>query len=1375
MKNVITALALTCAMLFASNTAAQEAKGPLTGLSNAPSVLNPGTITRTTKTGVSKIHSHKMASLETIQSLRNIKPNRDGKRALNVIDSSENSRLGLTTGNLYRSFEGLSHSGAPAPPDPYIAAGVDHVVVVVNSRLAVYDKEGSPEFVEYLSDWFSDVHPPNFLNEPFDPRVIFDHHANHFVIIAVARDADQASYYLLSVSQTSDPNGQWWNYRMNAKINGNQDPDDVWADYPDIGFDVQAVYLTSNQFDWTFFEEPQYNKVRIFKKTELYTGQPLTFVDFWGLTNIDASRAFTVKPAHHYSNSTSAYLVNTKWEGWDRLTVWRIDNPAGGSPSLVRHATHFVESYVMPPTAPQLGSTVTIETQDCRAMNAVYRDGYIHTTFTEGYDWESDGNEATVRYVKISTVPLESVEFDVRYGANELYYYHPAVYLDNDGNVVWLFNRSSEQEYAGIRYAFTIPESPDFSESASLKPGESHYTFGGQEAEFGDYSGLALDPIEGSLWMHSEYAIATDTWGTWIGAFSPNVPVRFRNIITGQTASGTLRLDEAIDIGSGSFVTLTPNSSHTIRTLNERYINYQGAGITYKHHDWNGVATEHKLAHEFPVPEQGSLFQDANFQRLDPISVRAELIDGGTGSFWFRDPWWVSNPETGEQPDIFREFPTQMDSGVFLNQNPNIPGNPYYSARVPLSQDIAGHPANFLDWQATGADLPNDPGPPPPAGYTQKAVVFTSANAEVAARYKWHLASSSPSVTAPNGQRKVVRDNNGNYHMAYESGGEIFYTRSTDGGATWSPERHVSDFTPVYPYNRSPSLTVQDNPHQVIVVWDASANNPSEFVYVVARAIDPVTGSFGAKEDVEVHWLDPAVVGSSMPVVGSGINTAGERYTLAVWYDPIDQKLRGRARSTNGSWSQYATDLDDGVISSITLVPINKSDYPRWGCAWVKDRSLYYMEINVAATVTAGTIETVAVGTDEIENLNSSLARGAGAYPFIGLSWEEYNEDIIYRVVKYREKQKDYPWSSTVYTWASGSSFTPYNTPTYSTQQSSGTGNAVIVWRSGTSQLKYVKRVSGSWSAQTNLATGVDPSLSVGWTNPNSERVLWRGTALPYPVGQTTITYGGSQGLPLAGTKLDGFTSPEGRGGKIVFERGTLHLAVLKASLDNIPITFTELNDTIPISNSEEFASALTTEPFAGSGTLHLSLLYTASGELPASARFAGLLLDAGTGQVLASVRSFKGLRDTVVSLSIPLRFSGKMVQLALRPEVSANPRSYEIERWYVDAEGESDVKPTAQMPTDVNPIPIAFDLRQNYPNPFNPSTVIRYQLPVEGYVSLKVYDLLGREVATLVNEAKEAGYYEAVFDASSLGSGVYFFRMHAGEFNAVRKLVVVK
>ena len=94
---------------------------------------------------------------------------------------------------------------------------------------------------------------------------------------------------------------------------------------------------------------------------------------------------------------------------------------------------------------------------------------------------------------------------------------------------------------------------------------------------------------------------------------------------------------------------------------------------------------------------------------------------------------------------------------------------------------------------------------------------------------------------------------------------------------------------------------------------------------------------------------------------------------------------------------------------------------------------------------------------------------------------------------------------------------------------------------------------------------------------------------------------------------------------------------------------------------------------------------------------------------------------------------------------------------------------------SDISEIPSSFNLSQNYPNPFNPSTVINYQLPVNSYVTLKVFDVIGNEVATLVNQEKPAGSYEVTFDASNLTSGVYFYELHAGDFRSIKKLMLVK
>jgi hypothetical protein len=105
--------------------------------------------------------------------------------------------------------------------------------------------------------------------------------------------------------------------------------------------------------------------------------------------------------------------------------------------------------------------------------------------------------------------------------------------------------------------------------------------------------------------------------------------------------------------------------------------------------------------------------------------------------------------------------------------------------------------------------------------------------------------------------------------------------------------------------------------------------------------------------------------------------------------------------------------------------------------------------------------------------------------------------------------------------------------------------------------------------------------------------------------------------------------------------------------------------------------------------------------------------------------------------------------------------------------------RPLSEMITSVGPwpseLPGEFQLMQNYPNPFNPTTVVRFQLPVASMVRLAVYDILGREVAVLVNERMDAGVHEIKFDGSNLASSVYLYRIQAGDFVQTRKLLLLK
>jgi hypothetical protein len=123
------------------------------------------------------------------------------------------------------------------------------------------------------------------------------------------------------------------------------------------------------------------------------------------------------------------------------------------------------------------------------------------------------------------------------------------------------------------------------------------------------------------------------------------------------------------------------------------------------------------------------------------------------------------------------------------------------------------------------------------------------------------------------------------------------------------------------------------------------------------------------------------------------------------------------------------------------------------------------------------------------------------------------------------------------------------------------------------------------------------------------------------------------------------------------------------------------------------------------------------------------------------------------------------------RPQVNGvNQLYYRLKQ--VDFDGTFSYSDVVNVTYDV---PAEFVLSQNFPNPFNPSTRINYFLPKEIFVIVKVYDFLGREVTTLVNETRSTGSYDLVFDASNLPSGTYFYTLRTDNYSSTKKMILLK
>ena len=414
------------------------------------------------------------------------------------------------------NFAGIAATGW-LPPDCTMAVGPSHVLESVNSSVAVYTKAGAVALQQRtLTQWFANVAQGMTI---FDPKALYDQHDNRWILLAVAiQNQPKKSLYLLSISDTSNPLGPWKNFALDAMKDGTTSTTN-WADFPALGVDNKALYITSNQF--AFGGNFQYAKIRVVPKAAPYSGKPVKFFDFVRMKNADGSMAFTVQPCHTFGAPQGEYLVNTSFPSGKTITLWRITNPTAATPTLGRQQVA-VSPYTLAPNADQKGGAPPLNTGDVRILHAVCRGGSVWAAFTAAHNWGGPSNSASIQWCEINPVGPSVVQQGV-YGARGSHYFYPALCPDNNGNAVMVFSRSGSTEFGSIYY--TGRRSTDalgtLQTSALLKAGTAHYVGldSGGRNRWGDYNGVAADPANARLiWLCSEYASAQNTWSTWVGS-----------------------------------------------------------------------------------------------------------------------------------------------------------------------------------------------------------------------------------------------------------------------------------------------------------------------------------------------------------------------------------------------------------------------------------------------------------------------------------------------------------------------------------------------------------------------------------------------------------------------------------------------------------------------------------------------------------------------------------------------------------------------------------------------------------------------------------------------------------------------------------------
>lgn len=806
-------------------------------------------------------------------------------------------------------------------------------------------------------------------------------------------------------------------------------------------------------------------------------------------------------------------------------------------------------------------------------------------------------------------------------------------------------------------------------------------------------------------------------------------------------------------------------------------------------------------------------------------SYELSTIDPQGDNIWFKDPWLVdeldgvygmrnqgmSGGNQGDPGADWYEKNSPIDfslpdfanyKGVFLNQ-PYTGNNPvYYSVKAELTQDLTlyntGNPSGrnhhfiFQNWSGTNVAFED-------ANARGTGVVFTDINAVANANYKGTQLSNNQNAFS--NQRKFIRTYDQQYyttrfHLVYESMNKVWYERSTDG-INWEI---MNNGQPIYEgIGKHPSIDALPGTHNVIIVY-----NKDEWVIAAQYYQD---GIFKFESIVcDNGW----VMGNAKPVIAC----AYARFLVA-WDDnsgDINYRFGQLCTQTLPPGYYFHWYFDYKVVtyspntikSNVTIAAaIRTSDYKSYWLAWDSNQ-LAIQVVNLKTTDDVNFQESQTFTFDQSgfsKNYKPSIIvwkNGNETYDRVRVSWiarrfmcveQQCNE--IDGSEGGGEDPPEGDGSGSFYEYKTF--FRCYDDGVWSAYNSYG-GNVTSVsinknsdnsfafaWSEGDGVANKFIRSDNLTNIRTQNTNG--KYLQIGnYANLNSMRLMSFKTSTPpyYFLLSNAFNWIPPQQIepPIAD-----------REGVITKDTTSLYFSIGEITVDGEKINFVELPDTLIINGREVLNTYLISEQFNLTENTFFTygVQYGVTDSLSAamaltegkSVSFRVELIDEQTNEVLGTFDDVTFSEGSIIpyeSIAYHVNTEGignRICRLRLVIDDNLNP-DYSLTNDY-NGEAVLSKQGFVERTLNVNEIVKTYDLEQNYPNPFNPATTIRYQLPKEGLVTLKVYDILGSEVATLVNEQKTTGKYEANFNASKFASGVYIYRLSVNDFVNVKKMVLLK
>lgn len=440
------------------------------------------------------------------------------------------------------------------PADAHAAAGPNHVVAVSNVSLKIHRKsDGLVQLQTGLKDFFAGMGAQRPVSYTFDPRVLFDPYENRFVVLTLEvlrladGDASDSSYLFIAVSDDADPNGVWRMARINTKLTISGVP--AWLDYPGLGIDEDALYVTGNYFDFTV---GNYGDSRLWIISKgvsggLYSGGSVVARQFDPEPTVAESAP--VMPARMLSPGPGtvgtwlvAYSGFATTGGVEQINTIRIDNPLNTSPtftSAFENVADFDQPFSIDfPLAPQPGGVKGLDPGDRRSLDAVWQGNRLSLVFNVlPPSNQTNANQNTAYWLQLDTSVLNNLAVVQRgqIGGEELgsavHTFYPSIASNEFGHLAMSFAASSAGLNPGAYVVTRRPTDNNNTVSAptALRTGVDNYvrTFGGSRNRWGDYSATMVDPVDQCFWSFNLWSNTNGTpisgedgrWTTTAGRF----------------------------------------------------------------------------------------------------------------------------------------------------------------------------------------------------------------------------------------------------------------------------------------------------------------------------------------------------------------------------------------------------------------------------------------------------------------------------------------------------------------------------------------------------------------------------------------------------------------------------------------------------------------------------------------------------------------------------------------------------------------------------------------------------------------------------------------------------------------------------------------